>query len=245
MQQRGFTLLELMIAILLFSMVSAAAYKLFDSVSRAQQVTDGILDKLDTIQRAEVIIEKDLFQLVARSIRNEFGDKVEALKAPGADGYILEFTRSGWRNPLGVLRSNLQRVAYALENGQLIRYYWTTLDRPQDAVRIRQMVLDGVLNIKVRFMDEKKQWRSSWPPSKSAMNPVQGGGREGTSGQNPKSIMPAAVETTIVHESFGSMINVYPLITYKLGQQGAKRSEEGEQDRKTFQPDPESEEDDE
>ena len=39
----GFTLLELMIAIVIFAMISSAAYKLFDSVSKAKRVTDDVL----------------------------------------------------------------------------------------------------------------------------------------------------------------------------------------------------------
>ena len=234
MRQRGFTLLELMIAILLFSMVSAAAYKLFTSVSRAQQVTDGILDRLDAIQRAEVIIEKDMFQIVPRSIRNEFGDRIAALQAPGVDGETLEFTRSGWRNPLDRPRSNLQRVAYSVEGGQLIRYFWPALDRPQDPLQYRQVVLNNVRSFRVRFMDEKKQWRSSWPPSKSRLNPMQLG--VGGVGQNPKTSIPAAAEVTLVHEDFGSMLSVFPLITYKPGQQAVNQlGEEEVKDKK--QPD--------
>ena len=238
MRQRGFTLLELMIAILLFSMISAAAYKLFNSVNRAQQVTDGILDKLDTIQRAEVILEKDFFQAVTRPVRNEFGDRIAAMQAPGSDGFAVEFTRSGWRNPLNQLRSNLQRVAYSLEEGQLVRYYWPDLDRPQDATRIRQVVLDGVRSFKVRFMDEKKQWRSSWPPPKKSINPLQGPGMPGLNGlSSPEFMMPGAIETTIVHQDFGSMINVYPLITYRPGLQATTKADtEGEDGKKIPQP---------
>lgn len=234
MKLRGFTLLELMIAILLFSMVSAAAYKLFTSVSRAQQVTDGILEKLDAIQRAEVVIEKDFFQMTPRPIRNEFGDKIAALKAPGTDGETLEFTRSGWRNPLDLARSNLQRVAYALEDGQLIRYYWPVLDRPQEPLQYRQVVLDKVRSFRVRFMNDKKQWKSSWPPSKSGLNPVQPGG-----GQNKQNLIPAAAEVTLVHEEFGSMLSVFPLSSVKSGQALAKKLGEyelGDTNKQRFEP---------
>ena len=140
-QNKGFTLIELMIAILIFAMISTAAYKLFDSVSRAQQVTDGILDHLDEMQRALVVLEKDLFQVAPRPVRDEFGDRQKAIVAPGINGEILEFTRFGWRNPLLELRSNMQRVAYNLEEGELVRYYWPILDRAPDSVLIRQVLL--------------------------------------------------------------------------------------------------------
>ena len=225
MPARGFTLLELMISILLFAMISTAAYKLFDSVSRAQTVTDGILDKLDTIQRAEVIIEKDFFQMIDRPIRDEQGEKIESFKAPSRDGFLVEFTRSGWRNPINALRSNLQRVAYNIEGGELIRYYWLMLDRPQEPVRFRQKVLSGVRGLKFRFLDEKRQWRNSWPVSSSLLQP----------GQTKKqgSGMPLAVEIAMTHEEFGSIMMVVPGITDKKGQDLKKGREDLKQEKQS------------
>jgi general secretion pathway protein J len=200
-----------MIAILLFAMISTAAYKLFDSVSRAQQVTDGILDNLDEIQRAQLIIEKDLFQIAARPIRDEFGDPQPALKAPSVDGFMVEFTRSGWRNPLKEIRSNLQRVAYDIDEGELVRYYWVMLDRAPDPVQIRQVLLNNVQGMKIRFLDEKKRWSSSWPPARQSENPQT----QGESQKAADPVMPHAVELTLQHMSFGTLVTVLPVIDYK------------------------------
>ena len=77
-----------MIAILIFAMVSTAAYRLFDSVTRSQQVADNVFSSLDEIQRTQAIIEKDMMQVVGRSIRNEFGDKESAVVAPSQNGFF-------------------------------------------------------------------------------------------------------------------------------------------------------------
>ncbi|WP_051786179.1 type II secretion system minor pseudopilin GspJ [Endozoicomonas numazuensis] len=208
---KGFTLLELMVAIMLFAMISTAAYKLFDSVSRAQQVTDGILDNLDEIQRAQLILEKDLFQMAARSVRDEFGDSQPAVKSPSRDGFAIEFTRSGWRNPLKELRSNLQRVAYDLEEGELVRYYWLMLDRAPDPVQTRQVLLSNVHGLKVRFMDEKKRWSSRWPPAKQTEEQKPAG--EARKSEDP--VMPHAIELTLQHGNFGALVTVLPVMDYK------------------------------
>lgn len=209
----GFTLLELMVAIVLFSMISTAAYKLFMSVTRAQETTRSVLDEMDKLQRAEIVLEKDLLQMTRRPVRDERGMQQPALKAPGPGGTLMEFTRSGWQNPLKAARSTLQRVAYAVEGNQLIRYYWPMLDRTPESTRVRQVVMSGVNGMKVRFLNDHRQWVSTWP-----------------SGQNPRSAsvavsaassvggvdqLPAAVELTIVHEVMGSMVTVAPLVTYK------------------------------
>ena len=220
----GFTLLELMIAILLFAMVSTAAYKLFDSVSRAQQVTDGIFDSLDEIQRTHVILEKDLLQIAPRPVRDELGDRRPALQAPGRDGHIIEFTRSGWRNPLGEIRSNLQRVAYDLEEGELVRYYWQMLDRAPDPVMIRQKLLDNVQKVSLRFMDEKKRWLMSWPPQS----------QDGKKSEQP--VMPQAVEMIVQHSDFGVMTAMLPLMDYKAEDPQKQARKEQEEKGKQKQP---------
>ncbi|WP_252176323.1 type II secretion system minor pseudopilin GspJ [Endozoicomonas sp. 4G] len=211
-RSKGFTLLELMIAILLFAMISTAAYKLFDSVSRAQQVTDGILDNLDEIQRAQLILEKDLFQLAARPVRDEFGDRQPAVQSPSPNGFALEFTRAGWRNPLKELRSNLQRVAYNLEDDELVRYYWLMLDRAPDPVVIRQVVLSNVYGLKVRFMDAKKRWSSSWPPAKQKQETRPPAGMR-KAFEAP--VMPQAIELTVKHVDFGTLVTILPAVDYK------------------------------
>ncbi len=222
---RGFTLLELMIAILIFAMISTAAYRLFDSVTRAHQVTDGLLDSLDELQRVEVVFEKDLFQIVSRSIRNEFGDKEPAIQAPSKSGYLIEFTRSGWKNPLNLVRSNLQRVAYAFEEGELIRYYWPVLDRAPDPIIIRQVLLSDVAGVRIRFMDDKKQWRQSWPPFVESKGEKQGKSEQPVA-------MPAAIDLAVQHDYYGLIEIVTPLSTFKPGDLESKEKEGQEKKKK-------------
>ncbi|MRI34626.1 type II secretion system protein GspJ [Endozoicomonas sp. OPT23] len=220
--QKGFTLLELMISIMMFAMISTAAYKLFESVSRAQQVTDGILDRLDVLQRAQLIMEKDLFQLVGRSIRDEFGDRKPAVQAPAGEGELIAFTRSGWRNPLNEIRSDLQRVQYEVDEGKLIRSYWKMLDRAPDPIQIRQVLLEQVQRVRLRFMDEKKSWRSTWPPEKTeapnqALTQAQGQAKTASAAgkEDNSSMLPVAVELTVQHQDFGTMTTILPVSDFK------------------------------
>lgn len=202
----GFTLLELMVAIALFSLISAAAYKLFTAVAQAREVTQSVLADLDKLQRAEMVLEKDLFQMARRPVRDEQGRQQPALKVPGNGGLLMEFTRSGWQNPLQVTRSTLQRVAYALEEDQLIRYYWPMLDRAPDTRPIRQSVMSGVNRINIRLLDGHKLWVNSWPPRHKFQQRASGEGL---------AQLPVAVELTIVHEKMGSMVTIVPLVSYQ------------------------------
>lgn len=230
-QKQGFTLIELMVAILIFAMISTAAYKLFDSVSRAQQVTDGILDRLDVMQRTLIVIEKDLFQIAPRPIRDEFGDRQKALQAPGINGELVEFTRFGWKNPLKEIRSNLQRVAYILEGDELVRYYWPMLDRAPDPIVIRQVLMSEIAGARMKFMDEKKRWQPNWPPQTKVQGfPADTGGKQVKQEEQPQ--MPHAIELTLQHRDFGSLTTILPLITNKAtdGQKPNQESQMGNEE---------------
>ena len=198
---RGFTLLELMVAIVLFSMISTAAYKLLTSVTRAHEVTQSILHGLDKLQRSEIIVEQDLFQISARPITDEAGQR-PALQVPGSGTMLMEFTRSGWQNPLQAERSNLQRVAYAHEGSELVRYYWSTLDRMATTPRIRQLLMTEVSSVNVRLLDQGKRWLTRWPHSPLVAD------------QNNLTRLPLAVELTIVHDKMGPMVTIVPLSSY-------------------------------
>ena len=198
---RGFTLLELMVAIVLFSMISTAAYKLLTSVTQAHEVTQSILHGLDKLQRAEIIVEQDLLQISARPITDEAGPQ-PALQVPGSSTMLMEFTRSGWQNPLQAERSNLQRVAYAHEGSELIRYYWPTLDRIATTSRIRQLLMTEVSSVNVRLLDQGKRWLTRWPQAPLAAD------------QTSLTRLPLAVELTIVHEKMGPMVTIVPLSSY-------------------------------
>ena len=76
-------------------------------------------DRTREINRAWQIISRDLRQFVARPVRDEFGAQVSALTGGERAKFFLSFTRGGWSNPNQVLRSNLQRVRYQLEDDVL------------------------------------------------------------------------------------------------------------------------------
>ena len=79
-------------------------------------------------------MQRDIEQVVPRTVRDEYGDA----QSPLVGGEDLQLTRAGWRNPGGRQRSTLQRVGYALEEQQLVRYCWSVLDRAQDSEPLEQ-----------------------------------------------------------------------------------------------------------
>jgi general secretion pathway protein J len=85
--------------------------------------------------------------------------------------FALELTRGGWTNPGGLPRSTLQRVAWRVEDGQLLRYHWNVLDPTFANEPIITELMDDVDSIVFRYRTHGGEWTEQWPPVG-----VQGGG---------------------------------------------------------------------
>ncbi|WP_163834575.1 type II secretion system minor pseudopilin GspJ [Spartinivicinus ruber] len=211
-KQRGFTLLELLIAIALFSIVSIAAFRLFDTVANTKQATEKSLSRINQLQRALLIIEKDLSQIIPRPIRNELGDKLPAFIA-NKDGFLIQFSKTGWRNPSYAKRSDIQRVAYifAASDGQLIRQYWLSLDRPGETKPKQQVLIEKLQNVSVRFLDQDRKWKNEWstPASNQQISGIPGGGQQ----QDPNKKVPLGIEITLTDPRYGQVNKIIMGVT--------------------------------
>ena len=67
--QQGFTLLEVLIAIAIFSVVSLASFTIFDTVLRGDESSKLRSDRQNELQRAFFLIERDVMQIAKRSMR--------------------------------------------------------------------------------------------------------------------------------------------------------------------------------
>lgn len=188
---RGFTLLELLIALSIFGLLSVMAFSGLSSVLNQREHTDRNADQLKALQQVYLVMQRDIEQIMPRSIRDEYGATQEAL----VDNGQLQLTRGGWSNPLQRPRSSMQRVGYSLEDNTLYRYSWRVLDRAQDSEAVQQKLAEGVEDFSLRYLDENDVWLAYWPPPVTApVAPVP---------VAPTVVLPKAVEVVIEHERFG------------------------------------------
>jgi general secretion pathway protein J len=204
-KQQGFTLLELLVAIAVFTFIAAAAYTGLRSVLFNQAAIEVESERLAEIQMAFYILAQDIQQAAPRPVKDEYGDSQPALQSDDLDDHILQLTRTGWDNPLGQKRTNLQRLAYRLEEGRLIRLYWDTLDRSGISEPRQTTLLEGVQSIVVRFLDTENRWQTQWPLPESP-----GGDISATSPQQV--LLPRAVEWQVSLEDWGDITRLFLLL---------------------------------
>ena len=159
---RGFTLIEMLVALAVFAIIGLMSNQLLMQIIDLGELTEDRGTRLVETQRAMEIIRRDIQQLAHRGVRDEFGDS-----QPGFEINELglpQLTRRGWANPLEQNRSELQRVAYAMVEGTLVRLYWPVLDRPRDSLPIRQMLLNDVDEMEILAVDVAGIEHRFWPP---------------------------------------------------------------------------------
>ncbi len=170
---RGFTLIELIVAMAVSVIFGVIAYVGLSNLQLNYVGGRDTLERMSELQFAMRRMAQDFTQLQPRPIRDELGDGyMPSLLADGRGTYALEFTRGGWSNPLGLPRPTLQRVAYFLEDEVLIRRHWNVLDRTLSNAPVETALLADVLQVQVRFFGFQREWVEQWPPLN--MDPATG-----------------------------------------------------------------------
>ena len=163
--QKGFTLIEVFVALTVFGVMAMLAYmSLGQTLSNADMLNER-MDRLQAIQRTVSYLSTELLQAVPRPIRVELGDApVPALQSSFGSEFALQLTHGGWPNPAGVPRSTMQRTAYRIEDGELIRYHWNVLDRTVNNTPLATIMLEDVESLTFRFLQPTNEWTDQWPP---------------------------------------------------------------------------------
>lgn len=192
--QLGFTLLELLVAIAVFALLSLGIYQVVDGVRRADQTSAALTERMSSMQRAMQLLHNDFTQVVARRQRSDGLSRTpllsvgDGLLQSQGDGWLL--IRTGVANPqMQLPRGHLQRVAYRLLDGQLQRLSWPFADMPADSEPQIRTLLSEVEGLQLMVYHDG-QWQRQW--------------------QNPDAL-PSAVRLRLTVRGWGELERVWLL----------------------------------
>ena len=189
----GFTLIELLVANAIFVIMSVMLFAMLDGVRRQLVFSEEAGNSLRELHYVMRRIAMDISQLQPRPIRDEVGSGWQnAVNASGGTNTI-EISVGGWRNPMNLPRSSVQRVAYVVDGDVLARLHWPVLDRTLSTEPVRTDLLTGIIDIRVQFLNETGEWSEQWPP---------------LGGQQNQRSRPRAIEILLDHEQWGELTRI-------------------------------------
>lgn len=160
---KGFTLIEMMVALLIFALITAAGVAVMNSTLNNQSAVRVRVERFAELQRMRAVVKADLSQAATRRTRGE--DGLPALTAFAgvspwaAGGPLLAFTRRGFENPDQAPRASLQYVEYALVEGRLERRARPALDGAR--LGPAQVLMTDVESIRSAYLLDGV-WRPTW-----------------------------------------------------------------------------------
>lgn len=190
-RRRGFTLIEILVALVVFAAMAAITWGALSQIARARSALKVEQQRFAGVVRVIGDLERDLRQAIARPTRGQYG---EALPALFGAGNRIELSRLGYANPRAEQRSNIERVLYALESNTLRRGREAVLDRSAGSRPEWHDRLDRVRDFRLRYLNSDGRWLEQWPVPEG----------------DPRSL-PRAVEFRIVLEDVGELRRVLAL----------------------------------
>ncbi len=171
----GFTLLEMVLALAIFAVLGLMGSRLLQQSIALERFSARHAQRLAQIQHAFALMERDFSAMIPRPVRTPgvmAGASPRASAGRSGDDAII-FTHGGWLNPGDRLaRSTLQRVAYRLAEGALMRDYLDYPDMPTDSGLHRQCLLGGVRALQLRYW-RQGGWQRQWQESEGLPQAVE------------------------------------------------------------------------
>jgi general secretion pathway protein J len=190
----GFTLIEILVAMAIFTLIGLASTGVLTSVINSDQLSTERFAKLEELQRTMLTMERDILQIVPRAVRI-VGEPASTVISGGddildsdADG--LSFVRVGWYNPQMLLpRSTLQAVGYRIQEKQLQRLYGNYVDNVIGYEPKIKVLMSDIEDFRVTFLtsadqlEDPEEWQEVYASA----------------------TLPLAISITIVSKTFGEI----------------------------------------
>ena len=158
---RGFTLIEVMTALLILSLLALMSYRGLGAVLDAREHVKLETDKWRHVAAFFSRFERDVELAAPRPVRTPDGVAPAWLGTPPASAAAtLEFSRFASADGVDTAR----RIGYRLNDKHEIELWlWPGLDVAPDARPARYPVLAGVKTFDLQYLNPALVWVNTWP----------------------------------------------------------------------------------
>jgi general secretion pathway protein J len=172
---RGFTLVELLVALVVLTLLSVAGYRALDALLNTREHIAAETRKWQHLEFFFSRMEQDVAQAIHRPITDQAGTVLpEWIGRPvvAADNEAqLEFTRAGIPGQSEEMLPP-QRIGYRLRQGSIVLLRWPFPDQAPLTEPVSYPLLDGVREFNLRYLELNGNWLNQWPPGQSGMLPM-------------------------------------------------------------------------
>lgn len=181
--RNGFTLVEILIALTILSILSFLAYRGVSSLLVAEKRLDAGTVRMQAIDRFFSEFEHDIVFAAPRPVRLSATTTEGALFGSAVGGqYRINLSRFAAAPDMPP-----QRISYIFSAPTISLYATANMDFPTAADEQPVALVDGLQSASVRFLDAEGRWSLTWPPTATP------------------DAMPVAVELTLMFSDLGTV----------------------------------------
>lgn len=160
MIRQGFTLIEILIALLAASIISIMSFDYLSNSVFLKERVEQTINQNNKHFNAINILRLDLMQSVPFQMKDATGRDLNVSFIGGKDDQILKFVTLN-SSDASNSHSKLRRVTYTYKNNTLSRQ--TTLVNKEDKILSNHTLLENINNLEFKYGQEPDDLTSEWP----------------------------------------------------------------------------------
>lgn len=164
----GFTLIEIMISVIIYAIISVISYRIITTLVNTKQIAGSAQEKWGNLSTISSNLGSSWNRAIPLVVRDGGGTILPAVlgknKLSGSFDSQLEITLSGLIGDDVFGTTPPKRVGYRFYQGSLYLVTWPTLNRVPSTTPEVDLLIDNVQSFNVNFLYTDRQWRDTWPP---------------------------------------------------------------------------------
>ena len=149
--KQGFTLVEMVVAVSVFAVISIASYSTMNTVLNGREIINQKNQEISSLQRMHALLKNDLRYAINHSVKNEFGENSTIFSA-NENGQLFAITTL---YPRPFDQGKLKRVFWTFENNKVWRNETSVIDSSEEVGINRREIISNVEQVDFYFFEKE------------------------------------------------------------------------------------------